>query len=175
MSLRHEILGILSYRNLTGYELTKFINSDGLFFWNAQQSQVYREISKLEKEANSESTESKKVFEVTDAGMEELKNWIETNDIQASLEIKNPLVMKMFFANRGDLDGLIIQVEKYKSECKRMLAEIAISKNDILEMAENKMDSVFFTLNSYYGVGFYNFSIEWADKCLKILNKLKGE
>lgn len=176
MSLRYEILGLLSYRPSTGYELTKQINSDGLFFWQAQQSQVYREITKLEQEQliipNEESTTNKKIFIVTDAGADALSNWLNTSDIKAAIEIKNPLVMRMFFANHADKQLIVSELEEYKLECKRMLEEIASHKDDLKELADDKMDEVFFSLNSYYGVGFYTFSIEWADKCLNILQKL---
>lgn len=176
MSLRHEILGLLSYRPNTGYELTKQINSEGLFFWQAQQSQVYREIAKLEQEGliapNEESTANKKVFVTTEKGEEELINWVNTTDIKTALEVRNPLIMRMFFASRGDKEHIIKELEEYKAECKRMLEVIAENKDELQDLANDKLDAVFFSLNSYYGVGFYTFSIEWADKCLAILKKL---
>lgn len=176
MSLKYEILGLLTYHPCTGYELTKMINSDMMFFWTAQQSQVYREISKLEKdnmiEPNDQSTENKKVFAITRNGEKELYKWINTSDVKTAIEIKNPLVMRMFFANLADPKKIMEELEDYKKECKRMLEEIADPKDELQDLANDKYDAIFFSLNSYYGVGFYTFSIEWADKCLMILNKL---
>lgn len=176
MSLRHEIIGLLLYRPSTGYELTKLINSDGMFFWQAQQSQVYREITKLEKdgmiEASPESTGTKKIFKTTELGQLELEEWLNTSDIPSALEVRNPLVMRMFFAKHGDINRTIAELEEYKAECKRMLEEIANYTPELRELSSEKMDAVFFSLNSYYGVGFYTFSIEWAEKCLKILKQL---
>lgn len=177
MSLRHEILGLLFYKPSTGYELTKTINSDGLFFWQAQQSQVYREISKLEDEkliaSGPESTPHKKVFELTNEGIDELTKWLNSKETIASVEIRNPLVMRLFFSNIADREKTLEMVKEYREESKRMLAQIASQKEEINELAQDKQDSVFFSLSSYYGVGFYNFSIEWADKCIAILEKLK--
>lgn len=176
MSLKFEILGLLSYHPSTGYELSQLINSDGLFFWQAQQSQVYRELAKLSEDglivANDQSTDVKKVFEVTPRGTDAFKEWLSKSDVKAAVEIRNPLVMQLFFANNADKRETVAKLEEYKLECKRMLEEIALSKDDLSKLAVDKMDNVFFSLNSYYGVGFYTFSIEWADKCLAVLNKL---
>lgn len=178
MSLRCEILGLLSYKDNTGYELTKMINSNGLFFWQAQQSQVYREIVKLEEDklicANEESTPHKKIYSLTPDGKNALIEWLNEKDIISSIEIRNPLVMKLFFSNIADRDKTIGMLEEYKAECRHMLDEIAESQQETLSMAKNKQDTVFFSLNSFYGVGFYNFSIEWADKCIKVLRQLKA-
>lgn len=176
MSLRHEILGLLFYEPCTGYELTKKINSDGLFFWQAQQSQVYREINKLEKDnliiPNKESTQRKKIFELTNEGLTELTTWLNTKDAISSVEIRNPLVMRIFFSNIADRNKTLEMVKEYREESKRMLEQIASQQEQINTLAQDKQDQVFFTLSSYYGVGFYNFSIEWADKCIAILEKL---
>ncbi len=177
MSLRHEILGLLFYKPSTGYELTKTINTDGLFFWQAQQSQVYREITKLEDEnliiAGPESTPNKKIFILTNDGIEELTNWLNSKEIISSVEIRNPLVMRLFFSNIADREKTIEMVKEYREESKRMLKQIAAQQEEINSLAQDKQDSVFFSLSSYYGVGFYNFSIEWADKCIAILEKIK--
>lgn len=178
MSLRHEILGLLYYNAATGYELTKLINTDGLFFWQAQQSQVYREIVKLENEGKiepgEESTEHKKVYVPTESGISELKEWLEQKDTLSSVEIRNPLVMRLFFGNLADHKKTLEMVKEYKAESQRMLEQIAAQQQDINSMAFEKQDNVFFALSSFYGVGFYNFSIEWADKCIAILEKLQG-
>ena len=50
MSLSHGILGFLSYGNMTGYDLAKVFNSSVNFFWCAQNSHIYLELNKLEKQ-----------------------------------------------------------------------------------------------------------------------------
>ena len=46
--LKHGILGLLNYYNLTGYEIMEVFRDSLNFFWNAQTSQIYRELQGLE-------------------------------------------------------------------------------------------------------------------------------
>lgn len=176
MSLRYEILGLLSYGENTGYELTKLINSKGLFFWQAQQSQVYREIAKLEDEglltASGNSTPHKKLYTVTSSGLTSLTMWLNEKDTLSSAEIRNPLVMKLFFSNLADRRKTVELLEEYKAQCKSLLSDIAASRGETKALSDDQLDTIYFSLNSYYGIGFYNFSIEWADKCIGVINKL---
>ncbi|WMJ21949.1 PadR family transcriptional regulator [Paludicola sp. MB14-C6] len=175
MSLRHEILALLDYEEATSYELTKKINSNGLFFWQAQQSQVYRETTKLEKEnlivANPQSANTKK-YSLTKEGKQVLVDWLNETDVTTLVEIRNPLLMKVFFSNITKPKDTIIVLQEYVNACKAKLSEIVDGKEDISAFAKDKHDEICFSLTTYYAVSYYNFSIEWAEKCITVLQQL---
>ena len=50
LSLKHAILGFLSIKSLTGYELKKAFDRSVDHFWPADQSQIYRTLSRLVEE-----------------------------------------------------------------------------------------------------------------------------
>ena len=50
MSLAHGVLGFLNYGSMSGYDLAKAFSSSVQFFWNAQNSQIYLVLNKLEKQ-----------------------------------------------------------------------------------------------------------------------------
>ena len=50
MALKQGLLGLLNYGEMTGYELAKAFNDSLSFFWQAQTSQIYRELNQLEAE-----------------------------------------------------------------------------------------------------------------------------
>ena len=50
MALKQGLLGLLNYGEMTGYELAKVFNDSLSFFWQAQTSQIYRELNQLEAE-----------------------------------------------------------------------------------------------------------------------------
>ena len=52
MSLTYGILGFLSYGSMTGYDLAKAFSCSVNFFWNAQTSQIYRELGRAWSQAN---------------------------------------------------------------------------------------------------------------------------
>jgi DNA-binding PadR family transcriptional regulator len=47
MSLKHAILGFLSIRPLSGYDLKKAIDGTVGHFWTADQAQIYRMLASL--------------------------------------------------------------------------------------------------------------------------------
>ncbi len=47
MSLKHAILGFLSFKPLSGYDLKKAFDKSVHHFWPANQSQIYRTLSQM--------------------------------------------------------------------------------------------------------------------------------
>ena len=81
--LKHGILGLLSYCDRTGYEIMEVFKNSLSFMWNANTSQVYRELQNLKDSGFAEVTEveqmgkpNKKVYSITEAGGEELQHWV---------------------------------------------------------------------------------------------------
>ena len=49
MSLKHGLLGLLNYGNMTGYDIDRTFKDSLFLFWQAQTSQIYRELNTMEK------------------------------------------------------------------------------------------------------------------------------
>lgn len=85
MSLKHAILGFLNYEPKTGYELKQIFDTSVQHFWPADQSQIYRTLSQLEKDGwvekeivVQEDRPNRKVFSITGSGRDELHRWLTT-------------------------------------------------------------------------------------------------
>jgi PadR family transcriptional regulator, regulatory protein AphA len=80
MSLRHAVLGLLTFKPGTGYELTQWFESSLANAWHASHSQIYPELAKLEAEGLAEivgeGPRRSKTYAATDAGREELRRWL---------------------------------------------------------------------------------------------------
>ena len=81
--LKHGILGLLNYGSMTGYDIVHIFKDSLSYFWNAQTSQVYRELQTLKKNgwATDEVIEQsdrpdKKLFSITESGREEFMRWL---------------------------------------------------------------------------------------------------
>ena len=81
--MKHAILGFLNYKPFSGYDLKKIFDTSVRHFWPADQSQIYRTLSQLadegwaEKEVvPQEDRPARKVYHITAAGQEELRNWL---------------------------------------------------------------------------------------------------
>ena len=81
MALKHAILAALS-RGIprTGYELNSSFSDDNDRAWHASPSQVYAELTKMEKtgliEISDRNERGRTSYVLTDAGLEELRRWL---------------------------------------------------------------------------------------------------
>ena len=81
MSLENGILGFLSMKPLSGYDLKKLFDMSAAYFWPADQTQIYRTLKKLAKdgwiefkEQSKGETVDRKVYAITEKGcVENLK------------------------------------------------------------------------------------------------------
>lgn len=112
MSLENGILGFLSMKPLSGYDLKKLFTYSASYFWTADQAQIYRALKKLVEVGSVELpkqeqgiTVDRKVYAITEKGRKILHDWIvkpETSDFISRL----PFVMHLFFS------GSLVQEEQ---------------------------------------------------------------
>ena len=83
MSLDYAILGFLSYHPSSGYDLKRIFDTSVRHFWPADQSQIYRTLSRLMKlgwvemeKIEQEDRPDRKVYDITPAGRQELLRWL---------------------------------------------------------------------------------------------------
>jgi DNA-binding PadR family transcriptional regulator len=80
MSLRHAVLGLLTERPASGYDLMKLFETSLANVWPATQSQVYGELGKLAAAGlltvSAEGPRGRKEYAVTEAGRAELHHWL---------------------------------------------------------------------------------------------------
>jgi DNA-binding PadR family transcriptional regulator len=80
MSLSHALLGMLSVRQASGYDLMKSFDTSLANVWPATQSQVYGELNRLAEtgliRVAAEGPRGRKEYALTDAGLAELRSWM---------------------------------------------------------------------------------------------------
>ena len=83
MALGYALLGLLARESLSGYDLAGRMRERVGFFWQARHSQIYPELARLEGEGmvvhrvvEQRDRPDKKVYEITDAGLEALREWV---------------------------------------------------------------------------------------------------
>jgi DNA-binding PadR family transcriptional regulator len=105
MSLRFTILGFLSIRPLTGYDLKRYFDASVRHFWSADQAAIYRTLGELagdglvEHERIAQQTRpDRKVYHATPAGLAALDAWLATP--APPVARREPLLVKLFFTGR---------------------------------------------------------------------------
>ena len=139
MELKHAILGLLSIRSASGYDLSRAFAGSVAHFWHADRSQIYRTLDRLSA-AGAITTEvvrqdgkpDRKVHSLTDAGREELTDWL-SSPLEAD-HAKEPFLARLFFAVHIGLEGVQrLLDERYRevNESLTQLASITIRADDL--------------------------------------------
>ena len=105
MSLKHAILGFLSYKSLSGYGLKKAFDRSVQHFWPANQSQIYRELADLHEHGlvdqeviERENRLDKKLYHLTEEGQAELHDWLAT-PLEPE-DYRDPFLIQLYFGGK---------------------------------------------------------------------------
>lgn len=181
--LKHGILGLLNYRDMTGYEIMEVFRDSLKYFWVAQTSQIYRELQTLKKQGwvtditmPQAGKPDKNLFSITDSGKEELHRWLSSEYIE--FETRNPLLMRTFFLGELPPNENIAFFEKIRESSEAFLGEmqkpqenVALYQNEI----PNSEKSLYWKMTIEYGTMYMNMLREWSNKCIAELEELTDE
>jgi DNA-binding PadR family transcriptional regulator len=79
MDLRSTVLGLLSWKSFSGYDLKRIISDSEVFYWSGNNNQIYKSLIELREEGLvtyqiqlQESLPVKKIYSITEKGLSEL-------------------------------------------------------------------------------------------------------
>ena len=144
--LKHGILGLLNYGEMTGYEIKNVFEDSLNFFWKAQTSQIYRELQNIEKKDWALKTvvkqlgkPDKNVYSITKKGKDELNKWL--NEDTSGLVMKTPLLMKVFFMGELSTEQNIKFFKSFKEHCTIFTEHITSVNTNIQQYKETLNDN----------------------------------
>lgn len=177
--LKHGILGLINYRELTGYEIMTVFRDSLHFFWNAQTSQIYRELQTLEGKGWVEKTPvcqqgkpDKNIYAITPEGHRELLRWL--SDGESGLNSRNSILMKVFFLGECGREENIRYFESLKEYCGMLLQNLDVAKENIaayrafLDVPDK---AVYWEMTVDYGRKNLQMHIDWAGDCIERLKR----
>ena len=125
-TLGYAILGLLARESLSGYDLTNRMRDRVGFFWEARHSQIYPELARLEegrlvthRVVEQQDRPDKKVYTITDAGFEALKNWLVEPPV--SRPTRDELVLKAYSLWLADPKGALALFKKQERRQEKRL------------------------------------------------------
>ncbi|CAN5894406.1 transcriptional regulator PadR [soil metagenome] len=126
-TLGYAILGLLSREALSGYDLMQRMKGRVGNFWSARHSQIYPELAKLEEGGyvtynvvEQQERPDKKVYEITPAGLETLKEWVPHPP--ARRPVRDELVLKAYSVWVADPDQAAKLFREEQSRHEEQLA-----------------------------------------------------
>lgn len=83
MTIQYAILGFLSWRPLSGYDLKKLIADSQAFYWSGNNNQIYKTLVQLHAEGlvesevqQQENYPARKEYRLTERGAAALRQWV---------------------------------------------------------------------------------------------------
>lgn len=181
MSLKLGLLGLLNYNSMTGYDLSKIFSDSLSFFWTATTSQVYRELTTMEKDGwvTSEvevqfSKPNKKVYSITDLGRKEMFDWLTRHNIREDNPgDRNPMLMKLFFGAEVPKEVMVEYLEENKKFYEEKLCELEQAKEiiDYNDVEKSKDKAMYWRLCESYGEYYYKAILEWIKEALSMIKE----
>lgn len=179
MPLKHGILGLLSLNSASGYDLSKLFSESLNYFWMANQSQIYRELDKMEQGGwvCSEIVEqsirpNKRIYSITKAGAEELLKWLKNDGVDQLMVMRSSIMMKVFFANKINRENVINLLELFKKECLNRSRAIVNEVEQIGHYEESAANPAYWKYTTDYCIGYYEFQTKWAEETIERLKNL---
>jgi PadR family transcriptional regulator, regulatory protein AphA len=180
MSLSHALLGLISYKPSTGYELRTTFSESVQFFWNATLPQIYRTLNQMESKGwltvmvePQEGKPSRKVYSITEKGMKELVRWLVSKpEITPQ---RNPLLLKVFFGRMVDpasLKKIIVGCQEYHT---KLLEQYDTQTVNVIEdyagVCSSPGDAAFWRLTLDFGQRFSKMVAEWCHHVVKTIDQ----
>lgn len=178
--LKHGILGLLNYQDMTGYEIMEVFRDSLQFFWNAQTSQIYRELQGLEKKGwvtktvvPQQGKPDKNVYAVNESGREELLRWLADDRLDISTKV--PVLMRVFFMGERGREENLAYFKRLKKECEefqRSLGAVPHYIEEYSSFVEDKEKTLYWQMTVDYGYRSMQTYIDWAQSCIERLEHI---
>jgi PadR family transcriptional regulator AphA len=135
---RYALLGMLSYKPMSGYEMKKMSDHSIGHFWNENFGNIYPVLKKLEAEGlvtmireDSDGGPSRKTYTITSDGRKILTEWLAAAPDVSPL--REELLLQVFFGQWTDPDLITTKIRAEDERCSTIIRE--------LEAIRDHMDS----------------------------------
>lgn len=170
------LLGLLSRRPLTGYDIKKTVKTRLDYIWDLSNGQIYPTLKLLEKNGlitkkieTRESGPTRKVCSITNRGIGKLKEWLSKS---AHPEINRyEILLKIIFGEQANIDTNSKHIQDFKTRNTKLFETMNQFENNLDALPEQTEEAFYVRLAVLLGKSISKASVEWADTALTMLQK----
>ena len=170
------LLGLLTFGDMSGYDLTKEVEGSIGYFWTPAKSQVYSELRRLaeggyvsETRVTQESRPDKRIYSLTPEGRHALEDWLADPAFQPD-SIRSVTLLKIFFGAHAPRDVLIARVTAVLAHSEQTLAAL----REIEGQIKDEPDELFPYMTLRAGLLLGEARMRWARETLDLLEESGG-
>ncbi len=133
----YALLGLLSVRSWTGYELTNQLRRSLRFVWPSSEGHLYREQKRLIDLGWASVTREpvgkrhRNRYTITPAGRNALRDWLRTEPGAPRLEIEG--LIRMFYGDQGSVEDMLRSMDATSRSARSMLDTLLAFVDEYLE------------------------------------------
>jgi DNA-binding PadR family transcriptional regulator len=176
----YAILGSLTLRPMSGYDIKKGIEGSIANFWSESYGQIYPILKRLADEGAVERTDEpiegkrpRHVYAITDKGRERLVEWLREPAEPPPVRIE--LLLKLFFGAHVERETSKRQIEEYRARMTTDLERYRDIADSIGCGRQDHPHAPYWLLTLRFGVRDREAHIAWCDEALELLENMPDE
>jgi DNA-binding PadR family transcriptional regulator len=176
----YAILGSLTLRPMSGYDIKKGIEGSIANFWSESYGQIYPILKRLAAEGAveriDEPAEGKRprhVYAITDEGRERLAAWLREPAEPPPVRIE--LLLKLFFGAHVERETSKRQIEEYRARMTIDLERYRAIAETIGAESNDHPHAPYWLLTLRFGIRDREAHIAWCDEALEMLENMPDE
>jgi PadR family transcriptional regulator, regulatory protein AphA len=175
---QYAILGMLTMKPMSGYDIKKMTDKSISFFWNENFGHIYPMLKRMEKDGlvTRRSVETagrprKNVYAITARGVKELDAWLQ--DPVSVVPYRHELLLKIFFGSRLKGGELIERVRHERSSNEKLLAEYQ-EIGRVIDQYDSP-DAPYWRMTLRYGMAYSKMAVDWCDETIGEMQRMRNE
>lgn len=170
MAVKFAILGLLSWRPFSGYELRKFFSESVALYWSGNSNQVYPTLVQLHKDGLVEvevrqqgNYPPSKVYSLTKIGEAALREWITADPTVP--QSRNAFLTQLAWADRLDGAELGSLIDRYEHEIQmKLLMQRELIRRGAEGPRRTPRETLLWTMIGEHDCDLYEAELNWVDR-----------
>lgn len=174
---RYALLGMLSIRPMSGYDIKKLIETSVSYFWTESYGQIYPILKSLVAEKLVTRTVQKQsgkpdrhIYALTPAGRRVLRDWLARAPVPKV--DRNELLLKLFFGEEVPVRVSLAHVADFRLRQGELLARYRAIEHEIRTKKKGNPNAPFWLITVRYGRRISEALLHWCDDATRVLNKV---
>lgn len=148
MSVKYGLLGMLAKKPQHGYELKRTFEQLTGGFWELNYGQIYQSLDRLSEEGyvhytveREENVPDKKVYAITDAGKQALREWLSSPDEPRPRPLRDELFIRLAVMSSKDVTPMLELIAQHQSVYLEKMQELTAAKREFSKTKRGRTPS----------------------------------
>jgi PadR family transcriptional regulator, regulatory protein AphA len=176
---KYAILGVLTFGNMSGYDIRNIISGSIAYFWSESFGQIYPTLRKLAadhliKPVKSEASgdRERQLYAITDKGRRELRAWL--TEMPHPQPPRSEMLFKLFFGREIPVPASREHINVVRERQLKQLEEFDRVEASLRKHRSSEPGFPYWMLTLDYGREQAQGILRWCDRALHTLQDIEN-